>query len=129
MLQKVERYTIYANLRDPHADENLAVIREGFSFWAFIFHAFYLLYKRQWLGLLVFLPLYVSVLLLGDYANVPAYVVAILQLGVQVWLGASAYDLHRAQYELMGWKLMDVAVAADELAAEQRYLDAKHALS
>lgn len=129
MQTKAERYTIHANPRDPYADENLAVIREGFSFWAFLFHVFYLLYKRQWLGILIFLPLYVSVLLLEDYAGVPSYVVAILQLGVQIWLGAAAYDLHRAQYELVGWKLVDVTVAQGELAAEQRYLDAKHAVS
>jgi hypothetical protein len=126
MKQRVERYTIYAKPTQAHPDENLVILREGFSFWAFLLHALYLLYNRQWLALIVFLPLYIGVLMLGDMVGLPDYIVAVMQLATQIWLGASAYDLHRAQYELRGWKLVDVAIAPNAIAAEQRYLDAKH---
>jgi len=123
---KAEIYTVYERWRDTDADSSITLVREGFCIWAFLLHVVWLLYKRQWLGLLFFVPLYAGLMTLSNAGLLPSVAIALCQLGLQLWLGFIAHDLERLQLERYGYRLMDIVLASSPLLAEQRYLDRKH---
>ena len=119
---QAELFTVYAREGDA-SGEDVRLVREGFCFWAFLLHGLWLLYHRQWLGLLLFAPLYGCLIALGSSGMLPTPAIAALQLALQLWLGCVAHDLERMQLERYGYTLRDVVIAPSSLLAEQRYLD------
>lgn len=124
---KARIYTVHEKWREDNADETMLLVREGFNLWAFFFHVLWLLYKQQWVAFMLFTPLFVGVVTLGDWFGLDEITVGILQVGLQVWLGFNAADIQRFTLQLRGYRLMDIVVAPSDLMAEQRYLDRKHA--
>ncbi len=117
-----ELFTVYAREGDT-SGEDVRLVREGFCFWAFLLHVLWLAYNRQWLGLLLFVPLYGCLIALGSSGMLPTPAIAALQLALQLWLGCVAHDLERMQLERYRYQLRDVVIAPSSLLAEQRYLD------
>jgi hypothetical protein len=118
-----EIYTVHQKGEGEAALAEVVLVREGFSFWAFLFHVFWLLYQRQFLAALLFLPIYLAPAMAAEYFAVSAIGAGIAQLAVQVWLGSAAHDIQRATLTRKGYRLVDVVCAPSALLAEQRFLD------
>lgn len=93
------------------------LVREGFSWLAFLFSGLWFLAHGMWLVLALYLAgtLLLMALLPGSLAPWAA-------LAVQLLVGFHARDLRRWTLARRGWRLTGVVVAADEDAAWARLL-------
>jgi hypothetical protein len=120
-------YTVHApEGADPavgRGADKFAFVRDGFSFWAFLFGLLWLLYNRLWLAALGYL-----VVISAGYA-------ALWQLhaGTGVWwavnfliallMGLEGPSLRRWSFSRGRWRQIDTVVADDEEAAEHRFFE------
>ncbi len=120
-------YTIHEPpLRDGEtaADpERFVFVRDGFHFWAFVFGPLWMLRRRLWLVLLLYIVLTSALstaLWLGDLrAALPFahFLVALL-------VGFEAATLRRWTLTRRGWENLGVVVGDDLESAERRFFDA-----
>jgi hypothetical protein len=94
-----------AYLRDGRAP---VLVRDGFSFWAFIFGPFWLLAHAAWIPAILLLALDVA---LSAILHGPAS--SIVGLGVAWLVGLHAQDLRGWGLTRRGWRLGDVVAAPD----------------
>jgi len=106
------------------APERFVFVRDGFYFWAFVFGPFWLLWRRLWLALLLYVvgvfALELGLRLLGASAFVQwgaAFLISLL-------IGLEAASLRRWTLARRGWKNLGVVTGATLEAAEQRFFDA-----
>jgi hypothetical protein len=123
MLWRDNIYTVHVkeDLADPAARTQL--VREGFSFWAFAFTILWLLANRLWLMSAIYLALMLLLVRGGAAIGLPEASCAILQFGLQLWLGLAAHDLQRAALARRGYDTRGIVVGESELLATQRYYD------
>ena len=118
-------FTIHA--REGGAREGGAprtrLVREGVSFWAFLFGPLWLLWQGLWLALLGYLVLAVGVAVLPDPWE------AVAGLALQVMLGLHARDLERWTLRRRGFAEAGVVAAPDEEAALLRLVWARPGLA
>ena len=96
-----------------------ALIREGFSVWAFLFGPFWLFRHRAWMaGILVLLGLIGVNLLPGAWGIG-------LALAFHLLLGFHGQDLRRWTLARRGWRLAHVVQARDPDSALVRLLQAE----
>lgn len=114
---------LYEIHRHPTKDESEAtlLVRQGFSIWAFLFHAGWLLYHRLWLEAVLFFAIYVGTVLVGDRYDLSAFAVGAMQIALQFWLAVNANDMRAAALDRRGFELVDVTTGTSELDAERRY--------
>ena len=104
--------------------ERYVFVRDGFSFWAFLFGPLWMLRYRMWL---VFVLYVVTALALEGLVAVAsgsdAWVAAIGFL-IALWVGLEAGTLRRFTLHHRGWKDVSVISGEDCEAAERRFFDA-----
>jgi len=104
--------------------ERFVFVRDGFSFWAFVFGPLWMLRHRMWLVLLGYVG--VTVALEGIFGllalAVPAKFAAGFLLGLLV--GVEAPTLRRFTLGRRGWNNVGLIVADDLEAAERRFFEA-----
>ena len=100
------------------ADSPPVLVREGFSWGAFIFGPFWLLARRAWIAGVLALCASVAITVL---AAEPAR--GLLSLALAWLLGLAGQDLRRGALERRGFLLAHVVAAADGAAALARLLD------
>jgi hypothetical protein len=93
------------------------LLREAFSWTAFLFGALWFLWHRMWLVLLIYLAIAV---LIG--ALLPEGVAPYAVFALQLLVGFQARDLRRWTLERRGWRLAAIIAARDEDAAWARLL-------
>jgi hypothetical protein len=93
------------------------LVREGFSWLAFLFSGLWFLAHGMWLVLAIYIA---GTLLL--MALLPEAVAPWAALAVQILVGLHARDLRRWTLARCGWRLAGVVVALDEDAAWARLL-------
>ncbi len=108
-------------LPDP---EEFAFVRDGFSFWAFLVAALWMLWHRMWLVFLIYVVVVVGADLAMRYAGVPAAIIAIVGLLGSVLIGIEAGTLRRFTLARRGWKDIGIVGGHDRQDAEQRFFDA-----
>ena len=95
------------------------LIREGFSFWAFLFGPIWLLAHRCWLaGLAVLLAL-------GLFALLPDPYGFACSLTLELLLGFHGQDLRRWTLARRGWRLAHIVLGQDAEGALVRLLQAE----
>jgi hypothetical protein len=99
------------------------LVREGFSFWAFLFGPLWLLWRGLWLVLLGYLLLVVAVAFLPDPWE------GWVGFGLQVMLGLHARDLERWTLRRRGFSAEGVVAAPDEEMAVFRLVRARPELA
>lgn len=124
MFSKSEKiFNVYEKPEAAEPTERVALLREGFSFWAFALNILWLLGQRQWLlsGLyfLAIMAINIAVKQLG----LSEMSLMMLQLWLQLMLGLHAYDAQGWLLKRRGYRFAGVIVAADDIAAERRYYD------
>ncbi len=114
-------YTVHlpGNRRDPQALEEAVLIREGFSWPAFIFSVFWLLWHRLWLGLLGFVAAGIVIGLIGKFAALPPGAIYGLDILLALALAFEACSLRLAQLAGKGFILAG-AVSADNAEKAER---------
>jgi hypothetical protein len=106
----------------PGADpERFAFVREGFSFWAFLFGPLWMLRHRMWLVfagyVLVMTAFEVAFRLMGSsFAQR-----ALAGLLIAILLGLEAPTLRRFTLARRGWRNLGIIVGDDLEAAESRF--------
>ena len=109
----------YETAPDP---ERFAFVRDGFSFWAFLFGPLWMLRHRMWLVLIGYAI--VAAMLFGGLrwagaSGVSTFAGFLLALLV----GLEAGTLRRFSLGRRGWKNLGVIVADSREAAERRFFD------
>jgi len=121
-------YTVHApppKQYDQAADaERFMLVRDGFSFWAFVLGPLWMLRHRMWLVLLGYVAVTAALELMFGLLNLalPIRFAAGSLLGLLV--GIEAPTLRRFTLGRRGWTNMGVIVADDLEAAERRFFDA-----
>lgn len=120
-------YTVHVPPAPSAGAGEAILIKEGFCWPAFFFTVLWALFHRLWLvaaGLLVIAAVLNG---LGAVVGLDPVGQLALALGYQTLVGYAANDLRRRSAERAGYVETAVVAGADQLAAEQRYLD--HALA
>ena len=110
----------YATPGDPHALDRANLVRDGFTWWAFLVPPVWFLAHRHWLvslGLLVLLAgFWVGLRALG----LPSGVAIVLNGLLWLLVGLEASSLRRWDYARQGRPTVDVVFAANEAEAEAK---------
>ncbi|MBE9604552.1 DUF2628 domain-containing protein [Acetobacteraceae bacterium H6797] len=101
----------------PVAPGRVALVPEGFSFWAALLPPLWLLWHRQWLALALFLPVWVMLGML-----LPRGIEGWVMLALHLLLGWHAQDIRRWTARRQGLAEIAVVAAPDEDAAMLRLL-------
>lgn len=118
-------YTVHINTTKV-ADapiEGVVILKEGFSLWAFMFHFFWLAYKRVWVPAAT---VFVAFMLLGaleQSGRITLEQGIVLQLGLVIYVGLCANDWLRKALEIRGYSFAGVVTARDNVEAYQRFFD------
>lgn len=120
---KTKIYTAHekADIAEPSA--RVELVREGFSWFAFILGGLWLPLRGLWVATLFYALLVFVIVYVGESFGVGEAGMAAIQIFVQLLLGFSAYDLLRESLTRRGYQFKGVVVAESELNAERRYHD------
>jgi hypothetical protein len=101
-----------------HADR-FVFMREGFSFWAFLFGVLWIIWRRLWLVLIIYVALVgllqYGLMLLGISPSARTAVTVLIHL----LLGMEAATLRRWTMVRRGWRDWGVVIADDVETAER----------
>ncbi len=104
--------------------ERFAFVRDGFSVWAFLFAALWMLWHRMWLVLVVYVVVAAGVETAMHYANVSSLLTSLAAVLLSLLVGIEAGTLRRFTLARCGWKNVAV-ISGDNLEeAERRFFDA-----
>jgi hypothetical protein len=107
---------------DPDTDR-FVFVRDGFYFWAFLFGPLWMIWRRLWLVLLVYLIVTVG-LQVGLHAlGVSGGVKFTVGFLIALLVGFEAATLRRWTFWRRGWRNPGVVVASDLETAERRFFD------
>lgn len=112
-------YVIQARGADRASLERATIIKDGFSWAAFVFGPFWLLYRRLWLALLLWVALEVAFVLVVA-PNVPGGVSTLVDLLAHLFIGLEGNRLRLAKSARRA-SLVDVMEGRDRDDAEIRF--------
>jgi hypothetical protein len=104
--------------------ERIAFVRDGFSFWAFLFTVLWMARYRMWLVLLIYVVVVAGVETALRYAGVGAGGIAIVALLISLLIGLESGTLRRFALARRGWRNVGVVTGEDMEDAERRFFDA-----
>lgn len=115
-------YTVHLPANKTSREEQLkraVFVSDGFHFVALIAAPVWLLWHRQWLGLL----LYAAALVLFEYSTdfVSSWALGIVNLLFGIGVALEASTFRRWRLEARGWRIVDAFAAHDLDDAEQRF--------
>jgi len=120
-------YTVYEPplrpadaLPDP---ARFAFVRDGFSFWAFLVAALWMLWHRMWLVLLIYVIVAAGIDAAMYYAGVPRAAVAVVSVFISILIGIEAATLRRFALTRRGWKDVGIVSGGNLEEAERRFYD------
>jgi hypothetical protein len=103
--------------------ERFAFVRDGFSWWAFLFAPLWMLRHRMWLVLIGYL-LVVGVLETPvRISGAPALAASLIGILLGLLVGLEAGTLRRFTLSRRGWKNLGIVSGADREDAERRFFD------
>ena len=102
-------------------ERRLAVVRDGFSFLAFLFPPLWLLWHRLWIAAIVTFAVLLAVTALGRIEGL-AMAASWLSLLVSIFVGLEGNGLRVAALQRRGWSPWGVVQADNEQDAETRYV-------
>jgi len=104
--------------------EKFVFVRDGFSFWAFLLAALWMLWHRMWLVLLLYVAAALGAETALFYAGIPVAVIGIIGLMASLLLGIEAATLRRFTLARQGWRDVGIVSGHDQQDAEQRFFEA-----
>lgn len=116
-------YTVYLkDNTDPLEDAEY--ISEGFSWKAFIFNFFWLLYHKLWAQSFAFVVISLVIQELAVAEAISSVVETILYIGLSVYIGFAGRDFVRKKLEKDGYNFVEVVIAQSIDEAEYKFIDA-----
>ncbi len=116
-------YTVHCRPGSREPDAEAKLVKEGFSWPAFLIPPLWLLYQRLWLALFI---VTVTGLLLDiglDLAGADPITVFIAGAGFSLFIGFSANDWRRRKLAVLGHRMTGIVAAGDHDGAMRRYFD------
>ena len=103
--------------------ERFEFVRDGFSFWAFVFSPLWMLRHRMWLVLLGYVAVSAALELVFSLLNVTAAARPVAGFFLALLIGIESATLRRFTLGRRRWINLGVIVADDLEAAERRFFD------
>ncbi|MDE1974565.1 MAG: DUF2628 domain-containing protein [Hyphomicrobiales bacterium] len=103
--------------------ERIVFVREGFSFWAFLFAALWMARYRMWLVLLLYLVIAGGVEIALRFAGVGAVGIGLGGFAIALLVGMEASTLRRFALRQRGFRDIGIASGEDLEDAERRFFD------
>jgi len=103
--------------------ERFAFVRDGFSWWAFLFAPLWMLRHRMWLVFVCYAAISAGLATLVRILGVPAAVVGLIGLLISLLVGLEAGTLRRFTLGGRGWKNLGIVSGDDREDAERRFFD------
>jgi hypothetical protein len=121
-------YTVYEpplRATDVAPDpDRFTFVRDGFSFWAFLVAALWMLWHRMWLVLVIYLVAAGGLEAALHYAGVSSAAVALVQLAIALLVGFEAPTLRHFSLGQRKWKNIGLVSGNSLEEAERRFFDA-----
>ncbi|MGF7158606.1 hypothetical protein FHS85_000216 [Rhodoligotrophos appendicifer] len=121
----MKTFTVHHRERNPEAiladPDGLEVVKEGFSWPAFFIPLLWLIYKRMWLVLVLFLVVNAALAVIGVLWPMPGAAETFVALAVNLFMGLQGNDLRRWTLARRGKAEVGVVMGDDLLAAEHRF--------
>jgi Protein of unknown function (DUF2628) len=111
----------YDTATDP---ERFVFVRDGFSWWAFLFAPLWMLRHWMWLVLVFYVALMVGVHVALQRLGLSRDLVFVIGALVGLLIGFESGTLRRSKLARRGWSNVGVIVGDDREMAEQRFFDA-----
>lgn len=119
-------YTVHVRPADKDRPEDVALVREGFSFWAFLFQMLWALYHRLWLVTALFLLVGLGAEILSRNLGLGSGAHLVFSLSVATLIGAEANNLRRWTLARRGYSETAVVAGHDLDEAEGHYFSDLH---
>jgi hypothetical protein len=110
----------YETTTDP---DRFVFVRDGFSFWAFLFGPLWMLGHRMWLALVCYVVLMGALQIGLHQLEVPGEIASLVGFLFALLIGFEAGTLRRFTLARRRWSNVGVIVGDDREMAEQRFFD------
>jgi hypothetical protein len=104
--------------------ERFAFVRDGFSWWAFLFAPLWMLRHRMWLVLIGYVVVVGLIEVPVKLSGAPAFAASAIGILLGLLVGLEAGSLRRFTLNRRGWKNLGVVSGDDLEDAERRFFDA-----
>ncbi len=115
----MREWTVLVREKAP-GDPDLVAVPSGFCWGAFLFQAFWALYRRVWFTALFLLVAGLVIPLAGDVAGLAPGAMLVLQLATGVILAFAANEMRIAELHLRGYRTLAIFPARGLDEAEYR---------
>ena len=122
-------YTIHIRRHALNPDNDIVLVKEGFSWPAFFFGCVWALRYRLWLAAAVLLAAMMAIGAMLEFSGADPVTQLVAALAYGVVVGTLANDLRRWKLDRGGFAAAGVATGADRESALGRYLDSDPALA
>jgi len=103
------------------APERFVFVRDGFYFWAFVLAPVWLLVRRLWLALLIYVVLTIAVGFGLKFVGVSSTAGGLAEFLIALGFGFEASSIWRWTLARRRWKTLGFVVAEDREIAESRF--------
>jgi len=114
-------YSVHVRPADAGREQDIVLVREGFSVWAFLFQVLWALYHRLWLVALLFLVIGVASEALAAWFGLSPGGKLVLAVATATLIGAEANNLRRWTLARRGYQEVDIIAAHSLDEAEERH--------
>ncbi len=101
--------------------QRFVFVRDGFSIWAFVAAALWMLWHRMWLVLVIYIAVAAGIEVVLRYAGVQGPVLGIVAVLISLLVGIEAGTLRRFTLARRGCKNVGIVSAHDLEDAERRF--------
>ena len=124
MFGKSEKiFNVYEKPESSDPADRVVLVREGFSIWALLLNAFWLIGQRMWAVLAIYIVLMVAVMHVAQTLQVSEPASVLLQFFLQLLLAFHAYDLKGWTLKRRGYRLAGILTGLSETHATRRYYE------
>lgn len=114
-------YTAYEKPEAAEPSARMELVRDGFSWMAFLFNFFWMLYHRLWREAFVYMAILVALTLVTTPLGLSEITVGLVQFWLQLLIAFHASDLRGRALARQGYRMAGVLVASNDTEAERRY--------
>jgi hypothetical protein len=105
------------------AAEKIVFLRDGFSFWAFLFGPLWFIWKRAWLPAILWSLVLAALAGLGYLLKIPADAMSFAAFAAALYLGFEGWRLLAWSLQRRGYVESDVVIGESEEEAELVYFE------
>jgi Protein of unknown function (DUF2628) len=107
----------------PQGADRTVMVKEGFSWPAFLISLPWLIWHRMWIVLVLYLALAIGLAVLSEFGQVPDQAMAIASLVIALVLGLEGNSLRRWTLARRGYEEIGEVAAETPQAAEMRFFE------